>query len=235
VFANQKVNSGNRAAKNFTIFIALITVLLAQTVSGIISLAIFLFVANWKYFSKNIGFVILGGVFLMVSATLLSGRFEALLDGSDQSGLIRMVYPLQALGQVFFKGYIFGVPMDYVPLVLKDAAAQGLHAASDNALINMFLLYGVSGFVILAILFLKIGFAEIVFLLLSMQFNGSIFMYDKVVMISLALLLYHAHFQRRGASESATVGRTLHYSAGPPVDEIPGKIGPPTVPTPGAT
>ncbi len=235
VFASQKINSGNKTARNCIIFIALIIVLLAQTVSGIISLAILLFVVNWRYLSKNIGFIIFGAVFLLASALLLSGRFEALLGGSDESGLIRLVYPLQVVGEVFSRGYIFGVPMDYVPLVLKDVGAQGLHTASDNALINMFILYGVSGFAILAILFLKMDFAEIVFLLLTMQFNGGIFSYEKVAMISLALLLYRAHFQSRGASESATVGSTLHHSGGTPVDEIPGKIARPTMPTPGTT
>ncbi|MCC8401290.1 hypothetical protein LJ655_05160 [Paraburkholderia sp. MMS20-SJTN17] len=234
-FANQKVNSGNKIARNCITFIALIIVLLAQTVSGIVSLAIFLFVANWKYLSKNIGFLIFGAVFIIVSVLLLSGRFEALMGGSDESGLIRLVYPLQTVGEVFLQGYIFGIPMDYVPLVLKGAGAQGLHTASDNAFINMFILYGVSGLAVLAILFLNMGFAEIVFLLLCMQFNGVIFVYDKVVMISFALLLYHAHFQIRGASEPAAVGSTLHYPAGTLVDEIPGKIARPAVPAPGTT
>ncbi|EEA01964.1 hypothetical protein BH160DRAFT_2765 [Burkholderia sp. H160] len=238
VFASQKVNSGNKTARNCIIFLGFIAVLLAQTASGVISLAVFLFVANWKYLSKNISFIFFGVVFLVVSALVLGARYDAILDGSDQSSLIRLIYPLQAVGEVFSKGYIFGVPADYVPFVLKNSitGTEGLNGGtSDNALINMFLLYGVSGFAILAILFLKMGFAEIVFLVLAMQFNGVIFNYDKVVMISLALLLYHAHYQRRGDSESATLSRTLRYSAAPLVNEIPGKIAPQTVRTPGAT
>jgi hypothetical protein len=52
--------------------------------------------------------------------------------------------------------------------------------ASDNALINMFVQYGVSGsIVVLAILFLCCSFLEIVFHVLSIQSNGAISMFDR--------------------------------------------------------
>ncbi|SIO58930.1 hypothetical protein SAMN05444172_3825 [Burkholderia sp. GAS332] len=230
VFASQKVMSTNRAERTCFVVVGMVIALLAQTASGIAALIAVLLVTNWKALSRNVGIMLLGLAFLVGAAVLLGDRLEALMYGSDESGRIRLIYPFLAMGQMLEKGYIFGVPSESLSYVVRGdfAAAAGFTAgASDNALINMFLLYGVGGFAVLAILFARNSFAEIVLLVLSMQFNGAIFMYDKVILISLALLLYKGQFETRSASRPVSA-RTIAFPA-EAADETLGRAAPQVV------
>jgi hypothetical protein len=208
VFVSRKIIGESGIGRIAFVSVAMATVLLAQTTSGIVALVLMLFATRKRSLWKSAGLILASLLFLSGAAFMLSDRFTDIMQGSDVSFLGRLIYPLQAVGEALQQGYLLGVPSEYLGKVVSSEviAATGMATgASDNALINMFLLYGmVGGVLVLTILFLRRGFPEIVLLLLSMQFNGAIFMYDKVVMLSLVLVLYKARFQDEGTPATAS-------------------------------
>lgn len=224
VFVSQNVLKGRHGGKMAFIAAAMATVLLAQTTSGIISIVIMLLFTTRPSPAKTAGIILAALLFATGAGLVMSDRVTDIMRGTDMSFLARFIYPFQAVSQVLEKGYVLGVPSESLAKLVSSEvlAATDLSAgASDNGLINMFLLYGIcGGIAMLAILFLRCSFPEIVFLVLSMQFNGSIFTYDKATLISLSLILFKARFDanngRRGlSSEDGPVDRLLYLRASP--------------------
>lgn len=219
VFVSQNVLKGRHGGgKMAFIAAAMATVLLAQTTSGIISIVIMLLFATRPSPAKTAGIILAALLFATGAGVVMSDRVSDIMRGTDMSFLARFTYPFQAVSQVLEKGYVLGVPSESLAKLVSNEvlAATDLSAgASDNGLINMFLLYGIcGGIALLAILFLRCSFPEIVFLVLSMQFNGSIFTYDKATLISLSLILFKARFD-------ANSGRRSLSLEDEPVDGIP--------------
>jgi hypothetical protein len=197
-FVSQKLLEESRWQKIAFLCVAMATVLLAQTASGILALVVMLVVTNKQSPLKTFLMIVVGLIFMSCAVVFMNDRWTDISNGSDSSSQSRLTQPLSAAGTTLAEGYVFGLPSEslgtLVPNELTPEALAG-GGATDNALINLFILYGVvGGTVVLTILLLRCSVPEIFLLLLAMQFNGAFFWYDKVVLLSLALMLTKARF-----------------------------------------
>lgn len=114
-----------------------------------------------------------------------SQRLTGVFTGQvDPSTYIRYVIPFQMVADMFSNGFLFGYSNSEI-LYLADSKKIG---SIDNAFFNLILHYGLLGILpIIALLFYVRSPILITYLLLALNFNGSYFAYDKVVIISLTV------------------------------------------------
>jgi hypothetical protein len=105
----------------------------------------------------------------------LSNRFEAIIDLTDKSSNIRFQDPLFYINKILTEGQIFGV-LDFAKLSI------------DNAGLGLFIQYGILSLVIMYCLLKSANKVLLVlYIILSLNFNGTFFRYDKALIISLTI------------------------------------------------
>jgi hypothetical protein len=167
------------------LLLSLAIVILSQSIAGI--LAVSLVFGYWFFFGrqgKSIKFasIILGiaaGTAVILLASVLSkdlgNRFEAIIDLTDKSSNIRFQDPLFYINKILTEGQIFGV---------EDFAKLNI----DNAGLALFIQYGILSLVIMFCLVRSAKKALLVlYIILSLNFNGTFFRYDKALIISLTI------------------------------------------------
>lgn len=167
------------------LLLSLAIVILSQSVAGI--LAVSLIFAYWFFFGrqgKSLKFtsIILGicvGAGVILAASILSNdlgnRFAAIIDLTDKSSNIRFQDPLFYINKILTEGQIFGV-VDFAKLSI------------DNAGLGLFIQYGILSLVIMYCLLKSANKVLLVlYIILSLNFNGTFFRYDKALIISLTI------------------------------------------------
>ena len=183
----------NSFLRNMCIFcVLMLTCLLAKTGAGTILLALNFTVLNFSLLRR----VRLGAVAYIVGAIivfyLILPYLNRLINSGDSaveaSGYTRLVYPLDVMIHVWGVKPL-GVPPLYLA-ALEDVDFTAVQfTALDNGFVNVFIYYGVLGFGIWVFLGYACGsFRALLFLISCSLYNGSIFSYDKVLVISVALM-----------------------------------------------
>lgn len=169
-------------------FLALVTMLVLQSLAGFI---IFLFILFLKYASNiykhRYTLVIFIPVFILILYLLTFSEYYDRLygllnDDVDKSTLIRLFHPLYILKDMFLDGYYFGIIGEQINYYLDLHDIQRL----DNGLYNIIINYGLGSILIFLIIFYKIGKIDLIILfLLLIQVNGAVFSLDKIVLFSI--------------------------------------------------
>ncbi|WP_336093989.1 hypothetical protein [Leeuwenhoekiella sp. CH_XMU1409-2] len=177
-------NEFNKIFKLKVIFVCFGIVLISQAVSGVLAilvttLAYFLYYSNSNIL-KKIRFLIAAGIVFTLSIYLseeLQSRIYAILSNEDVSSNIRFLEPYLILKDMVNNANFFGVS-NYSELM----------SIIDNAGFGLIIQYGVISIFIL-ILLLKFVKNKILwlYLILSLNFNGTFFRFDKVLVISLVV------------------------------------------------
>jgi hypothetical protein len=200
------VHRPNAIRSNFIAFaLLLLLCLIAKTASGIIILCVIFFCVNAKAFVFNRRFypvfAIVCGVAVYASLPFISRLVESTDPVSEASGYTRVVFPIKCVGAVFLHAPL-GVPLAELPdfcqaHLPEDAASET--ARFDNGLLNLFIFHGVFAFVILICLIgMMRNWALALFVIFCAFNNGSLFGYDKAVLISISILAYLQN-NRKGA------------------------------------
>lgn len=181
----------NKEIKYFAIIIGLLIVSISESFSGILLILIFSFF--WIYFQskRNNLFLTLSiavffltvflGILYFFSSEFYD-RIQNIFQSNDISYSIRILTPFKRTQSMLLEGNFFGV-RNYSSLVI------------DNALIGLFIQYGLFSLIIIGILwhFVK-NKLLFVYILLSLNFNGTFFRYDKVLVVSMVIGLCFCRF-----------------------------------------
>ena len=195
--------------KKILLSVLFISLLLSQTLSGLVAFGLLLGVFYFKNFSRIHPFI-LTSIFLLTPVYFLlfplPELIERLLSFSDRreevSGFIRLVLPFELISRVLIHSP-FGVPQDELlsflrqpsvgiePYMLQPSALFGLQLAGlDNAFLNLFIFYGIFGSLIIWVFIRKINEPLLLlYIFLAAMFSGSIFSFDKTVVISMVFLI----------------------------------------------
>ncbi len=184
-----------RLKNNLIVFIILLSsCLVARTASGVVLLCIFVYITNAKQLAPNIrsylGFAIVLGLGTYLSLPYFSRLMESSNDFSEQSGYGRLIFPLKLLRVVFLSTPL-GVPFADLPEFIQTNLPQQADYGLDNGIANIFITYGVLGFVIWICLMRAVRDTMLaLFVVFCALSNGTIFSYDKAVLLSLVMLAY---------------------------------------------
>lgn len=170
--------------KIYGFIICFVIVFISMSFAGIISMILYLifFLFNAKEFKGNrkqaAFFLITIFMFLIVGLMYSNDITSRLLDvfsSKDDSSNIRFVEPLVILNKMISNGEVFGV-----------SNFSGLDI--DNAALGLLIHYGIL-IVPLFILFFKFLKSKplIFYILLSLNFNGTLFRFDKIIILSLVI------------------------------------------------
>lgn len=192
-------------------------VIICKTLAGIMAvtaLLLFAWYRHWGVVNKPIkrlfvALTVIGYIAVIVTTQVsVLGRLGNINDSEKEaSGYTRLVVPL-ALAVDVLRARPLGVPADETLNLFGnagpfyDALTRG---TTDNGLINLFINYGISAFLILFVLYRGLDDAMLaIYLLFAMMFNGDFLSYDKAAVIGLVLLLYRG--VRQWQFEIATSG-----------------------------
>lgn len=169
-------------------------VILSQAFSGILAVSILVFYWYLLSFNKN-KYLLLFSVtliFLLFFALLFnySEEFQRRIIGisssEDISFNVRVLEPFEQLNAMISAGEFFGV---------YNFSDLGV----DNAALGLVLMYGISSFFILFLLYFYINNNFVfLYLLLSLNFNGAFLRFDKVLLFALVIgLCYQSIFSKK--------------------------------------
>lgn len=183
--------------KKYVYFITLLTtiLLMSKTTSGLLVFSILLLFLNKDFFlkSKSNGAAL---IFCLIGLTLFTSfeRISSITDMSAElSGYIRLVLPFIYIEEVFLSGNIFGVPPIYFQDFISKADIGALmNVYLDNAILNLFIFYGVMAIVIIFCFIKNYKSIFLLYIFLCGMFNGSIFSYDKAFIISISIILFNS-------------------------------------------
>lgn len=183
--------------KIFFTTLALSIVTISQSLAGILSVV---FVAlYWMLFSKlsnirSVKKLILTTVFFLFAAASLYlseeiyVRIGDALAGRDASLNTRINEPLSLLIDVISSGSLFGVNFQYIEKFLG-------YTSLDNAVLRIFIYYGVLAVIPLTILLIHSGSGILgCYIALTMSFNGELFSYDKALIVGMVIGLAKVKF-----------------------------------------
>jgi hypothetical protein len=198
--------------KNYVIFALLLFIcVIAKTASGFIILCLFFFCVNARgiVFNKRLYplFAILCGVVVYFSQPFISRLLTSTDSVSESSGNIRLIFPAKCVSAVFMHAP-FGVPHAELPGFLQASLPEEATVEHfDNGLVNIFINFGVFGFIIWACLISMMrDWALALFVVLCSLNNGTVFGYDKAVIISISILAYS---QNRWTASNMTCRRVV--------------------------
>ena len=198
--------------------------LVAKTASGFIILCFFFFVVNARGIVLNRRrypiLAILFGVVIYFSLPFISRVLGSTDSASEPSGYIRLVFPMKCVSAVFLHAPL-GVPQAELPDFFQaNLPADATIGNFDNGLVNVFLYFGIFGFVIwICFIGMMRNWALALFVMLCALYNGNVFAYDKAFLISISILI--AMQKTRGQSSmtfravAKTGGRPIQYSVEP--------------------
>lgn len=189
--------------KSILLVLLFATLVMAQTLSGLLSLALILAVHGSRYLSRRqigksiavLSMVALG-VFVLAylgHLSILERLFNIFDPDQEFSGYIRLVAPIVVAMRVFENYFIFGMPLEELQHIVDGMGLATLISASDvtnNGLLNLFMSYGVTAVLIIWVVSRKMASPVLlVYLLLSSIFNGALFSFDKTVVFAVVFLL----------------------------------------------
>jgi hypothetical protein len=190
----------NNYYKSLLISVLLATVILAQTLAGVLTVFILLFLYLWQISSNrtdrklqliSLVFVALLVVLMFDYSDVLTRLANITNESEELSGYHRIVVPLKVIFKVFTSAP-YGVPeTELLNFLINQKSDLVIKSNLANGFFNVLINYGIFGVIILYILFNKARFSIILlaYLFLASMFNGSIFSYDKAVVISLTVLM----------------------------------------------
>ncbi|MEH6659258.1 hypothetical protein [Leeuwenhoekiella marinoflava] len=174
----------NKAFKIRVIFISFGIVLISQAISGMLAISVtslvyFLYYSNSNILNKTRLLIVAGIIFSLSLYTSeeLQSRIYSILSNEDVSSNIRFLKPYLILKDMINNADFFGVN-NYSELL----------SVIDNAGFGLIIQYGVISVFIL-ILFFKFVEKKVLwlYLILSLNFNGAFFRFDKALVISLVI------------------------------------------------
>lgn len=169
------------------------TLLVAQTAYGIACLGIY-FLASERgriLLHGKRGFLIKIALLAFVFA-MAGTRLYVLATNPEQeiSGYIRLVQPFVNIYTVVASTQYFGIPSFYFIDFLDASGVSTIFGYGlDNGVLNMFMYYGIGGFLILYVLYVKLGKLSFLYVALCGMQNGALLHFDKAVVIVLVLSL----------------------------------------------
>lgn len=170
------------ASRGYVITISLFSVIALQSLSGVISILLYVLIW-WSFNSKQRSFnmfKLIGGILLLsiIAFTIASfsdefySRVQNIITNRDVSTSIRLFEPMTYFNQLISDNLIFG---------LNNFGEIKI----DNAAWSLILHYGILSVPIILSVILKLrSVLLIVYLLLCFNFNGSIFIFDKVLILA---------------------------------------------------
>lgn len=175
--------------------IGLIIVAVSQSLAGLLAIVfVFLYwvLASKKYkISVARKYALILVLILVVAVGLYFSdeiylRFINTFTGGDESSTTRLNEPASLLVDVIQKGALFGVDFQYIEKFLG-------YSNLDNALFRFFIYYGLLIIIPLAtvLIYVRSGFLAL-YIILTMNFNGDFFSYDKVLIVALVVGLSKA-------------------------------------------
>lgn len=166
--------------KALTFLFGFTIVIISGAFGGIISVGVFAIFYYVRLNKSNTRIIVISliSIGLFVAFNFLSELNTRITDialSSDESSIIRFSRPFLYLKESFFEGKIFGVN-NYSELAI------------DNAGLGLLIHYGILA-ILLMILIIKFIQNKILvlFLLLALNFNGSFFSFDKIIVLSLVI------------------------------------------------
>ena len=190
--------------KNALIFSILLTAYLCESLSGQVAVFVLLFIyfiqSKIQIYTK---FLLISVACLVVTIALVANlssfsTIERLSNISDKkkesSGHARLAVPLKIASEVLMKSPI-GVTNSQLGKVIGISTKDDLaFSGFSNGFFNLLINYGLTGILLLALLFLPIwnDLLIIAYIFLSTFFNGSFLVYDKgaIVVTSLYMVFY---------------------------------------------
>jgi hypothetical protein len=194
----------HRNLKLFLITSIATTVLLANTLAGILSITVLLFLYVWKTYKTKISIrliivcfvAIFIGIDLLTNFSGVTHRLGNMTDRSvELSGYYRIIVPLKVLAVIITESPI-GIPTaDMAELLFKISNDRGLTSYLSNGFFNLFINYGVFALIIMFFIYKEArkNIYILIYLFLTSMFNGSIFSFDKAVVISVVLVLVNTN------------------------------------------
>lgn len=169
----------------YLLLLSFCIVAISQSVSGVLAIVIvftYWFLDKKKSQSSKGWRIILGlgaAIVLLSIASLfsddLNSRFKGIIESTDASSNGRFQNPFIYISKSLSEGQFFGVS-NYAELDI------------DNAALGLFIQYGIFSLLILTCVLKKAkNNLLILFLILSLNFNGTFFRYDKVLIISFVI------------------------------------------------
>jgi hypothetical protein len=130
-------------------------------------------------------------IILQITATPVLGRVKVILTDKTSS-LFRIYYPLQMLGFAL-RNYPFGIPFNEYQHIFSYFPVLRI----DNGLLYIGVTYGVLSIPLLIYILFKIkNPVLILFFVFSSIFNGSVFYFDKVAIMSIGMMIYILEFEK---------------------------------------
>ncbi len=117
----------------------------------------------------------------------ITARISGITSGDvDESTNSRMLMPFSLVAHTF-QNYPLGETIEVLTQEVGLDAVRG----TDNGFLLIFVNFGISAFFIFGLIFLKVRHRPILaaYLLMASMFNGGVFTFDKVVVMSLVVLM----------------------------------------------
>lgn len=175
------------------IVLSTVSVFLLGSGAGLISIValtiLWLWFGNDQKFRKyryHITFLLFLSIpFFVILNEEFSSRMALIISGDDISILNRLADPFNILMQAIDDGKLIGVTTAYIEDYYAGDFGDGL---INNGILWIFLYYGIMAFPLIFIMIKIIGInIGLVYIFLCINFNGDFFIYDKVIVMSLAL------------------------------------------------
>lgn len=193
-----------RAREKLVMYAALIgVVLVAQTLYGLISLALLFALTNAKSSAaqrlsgRGVGLIALIVVSILLIANTTRG--SKLIRGEDLSAVSRIAEPVLILPATLSE-FPLGIPLSVASDGLRDSGVDldGEEGPFHNALFNVVIAYGyMSPLIFLALLAGLRSKVEVFYVLIAMAQNGSFFSFDKLYVVAMSIMIARTAIQQR--------------------------------------
>lgn len=189
------------------------TVLISRSLSGAIAVSMLWGMILFQSKSRRVFFAVgiaatLGVGFLIAGGdSPFSSRLSSIAAGSDVSFFVRVIAPILAVPDLLIE-YPFGIP--FLQFVGLGSVLHGQFSTAEliqNGFFNILISYGLFGFGILLLLFLVYRTPSNIFFLMVLMFqNGSFLAFDKVALITVAMLLSNTMQHAQGLRVNTLYG-----------------------------
>lgn len=203
----------NHKYKFIIVGVLIFTVVLSNTLAGIIACASILFIYLWMHYNKShqrlsIMMLSLAAVLVITFSGFLNitERLSNLTDAKvESSGYNRVTVPLKVVSTILIQSPV-GVPTHALPAVFRSLHYEAKDFAGgplSNGFFNIIINYGVFGMIIIYFVIRAThGYLPLVaYLFFSSMFNGGIFTFDKATIIGITILI--ATYSMRSSSDAA--------------------------------
>ncbi len=178
--------------------LALATVILSRSFSGVVFYLLMLFASLWRLvgsFATRVALV--AGIITVCTLVLttentVSSRLDRLRSGEDSSSMARVFQPMVLIPDLLTKEPT-GIPMSrFMNMGYISSVGAYAEELTHNALLNLILNYGWAGLLAIAVWLCALPDlnSRIFILLLSMQ-NGAVLTPDKFLLIALSMMIYN--------------------------------------------